>query len=60
MLIFIKLFLAHLIGDFILQSNKWVVDKELNKLKSKYLYFHVIIHFEPLNLVEKEEMDYYY
>ena len=45
MLIFIKLFLAHLIGDFILQSNKWVVDKELNKLKSKYLYFHVIIHF---------------
>ena len=45
MLLFTKLFLAHLIGDFLLQPNKWVIDKEKNKLKSKYLYFHVLIHF---------------
>tara|TARA_R110000868_G_scaffold1817_3_gene14341 strand:- start:1439 stop:2137 length:699 start_codon:yes stop_codon:yes gene_type:complete len=45
MILFTKLLLAHLIGDFILQSNKWVVDKEVNKLKSKYLYIHVFLHF---------------
>lgn len=43
-MIFIKLILAHLLGDFILQPNSWVNDKENHKLKSKYLYFHVLIH----------------
>lgn len=43
-MIFIKLILAHLLGDFILQPNSWVSDKENRKLKSKYLYFHVLIH----------------
>lgn len=45
MIIFIKLFLAHLIGDFLLQPNRWVVHKEANKAASKYLYFHVLLHF---------------
>ncbi|UOU97571.1 DUF3307 domain-containing protein [Chryseobacterium daecheongense] len=36
--------MAHLLGDFILQPNSWVADKENRKLKSKYLYFHVLIH----------------
>ena len=39
MAIFIKLLLAHLIGDFVLQPVKWVIHKEANKVKSKYLYF---------------------
>ncbi|WP_374458928.1 DUF3307 domain-containing protein [Chryseobacterium taeanense] len=43
-MIFTKLILAHLLGDFILQPNSWVADKENKKLKSIYLYFHVIIH----------------
>jgi hypothetical protein len=43
-MIFIKLILAHLFGDFVLQPNSWVADKENRKLKSKYLYFHVLIH----------------
>lgn len=43
-MIFIKLILAHLLGDFILQPNSWVADKEDRKLKSQYLYFHVLIH----------------
>lgn len=43
-MIFIKLILAHLLGDFILQPNSWVTDKESKKLKSIYLYFHVLIH----------------
>lgn len=44
MIILIKLFLAHLLGDFILQPDSWVKDKEFKKLKSKYLYIHVLIH----------------
>ncbi|HCN49527.1 MAG TPA: DUF3307 domain-containing protein [Chryseobacterium sp.] len=43
-MIFIKLILAHLLGDFILQPNSWVADKENYKLKSKYLYFHILVH----------------
>lgn len=43
-MIFIKLILAHLFGDFVLQPNSWVADKENRKLKSKYLYLHVLIH----------------
>lgn len=45
MLIFTKLFLAHLIGDFFLQPDRWVIHKEANKATSKYLYFHILIHF---------------
>ena len=45
MILFIKLFLAHLIGDFLLQPKKWITHKEANKVKSKYLYIHILIHF---------------
>lgn len=43
-MILIKLILAHLLGDFLLQPDRWVVDKEKNKIKSIYLYFHILIH----------------
>jgi len=43
-MIFIQLILAHLLGDFVLQPNSWVSDKENKKLKSRYLYLHVLIH----------------
>lgn len=45
MIFFIKLFLAHLIGDFIIQPTKWVIHKEANKVGSTYLYLHVFLHF---------------
>lgn len=44
MIVFVKLFLAHLLGDFLLQSNRWVADKEKKKHKSIYLYLHTILH----------------
>lgn len=44
MTIFFKLLMAHLLGDFILQSNKWVEDKSRKKHKSKFLYIHSLIH----------------
>lgn len=44
MIIFTKLLLAHLLGDFIWQPNSWVKDKEANKHKSIYLYVHILLH----------------
>ena len=44
MILFIKLLLAHLLGDFIWQPNFWVADKEVKKHKSIYLYIHVALH----------------
>ncbi|GAA3653927.1 DUF3307 domain-containing protein [Flavivirga jejuensis] len=43
-MILLKLLLAHLIGDFFLQPQKWVEEKEEKKLKSPKLYFHILIH----------------
>lgn len=44
MILFVPLFLAHLLGDFILQPTKWVNDKEKKKGKSIYLYLHTVLH----------------
>lgn len=44
MILFIKLLLAHLLGDFIWQPNSWVADKEAKKHKSVYLYLHILLH----------------
>jgi hypothetical protein len=43
-ILLIKLFIAHLIGDFFLQSDKWVRSREENKLRSVHLYIHVLVH----------------
>ncbi|WP_066225499.1 DUF3307 domain-containing protein [Formosa haliotis] len=56
--LFIKLLLAHLVGDFLLQPTKWVLDKERHKLKSKYLYAHIAIHAIALLVVLQFNFDY--
>ncbi len=43
-MIFIQLIFAHVLGDFILQPDSWVAEKESKKMKSGYLYLHVLIH----------------
>src|SRR3970040_1757686 len=43
-MLFIKLLLAHFLGDFVFQSNKWIKHKEKNKFKSIFLYIHILIH----------------
>lgn len=50
-LFFIKLLLAHLIGDFLLQPTSWVDDKFKRKHKSPYLYWHILIHGVALFVV---------
>lgn len=44
MILMIKLVLAHLIGDFILQPTSWVKAKETRKLAAWQLYAHVLVH----------------
>lgn len=44
----IKLLIAHIIGDFVLQPDSWVEDKKVNKHKSKFLYLHGLTHLISL------------
>ena len=44
MIILVKLILAHLLGDFLLQPDQWVKEKEEKKLRSFKLYVHAFIH----------------
>ena len=44
MIILLKLFLAHLIGDFLLQPLSWVKAKEQKKLRAWQLYVHALLH----------------
>jgi len=44
MILLIKLILAHLIGDFLLQPKPWVEEKERKKALSIKLYLHLLIH----------------
>jgi len=44
MIILLKLLLAHFVGDFMLQPESWVVDKEEKKIRSMRLYLHFLLH----------------
>jgi len=44
MTILVKLILAHLVGDFLLQPKSWVRHKEERKAGSWKLYVHALIH----------------
>lgn len=44
MILLIRLILAHLIGDFVLQPKSWVKEKEDKKAKSVKLYIHALLH----------------
>lgn len=51
MILFIKILLAHFIGDFVLQPNSWVNEKKIKKGKSSKLYLHVLVHFLLMLLI---------
>lgn len=58
MILLIKLILAHLLGDFVLQPERWVKEKELKKHKSPKLYLHVLLH-GVLSMVIVAEMSFW-
>lgn len=43
-LLTLKLLLAHLLGDFVFQSSKWIRDKQQMIHRSRYLYLHLGVH----------------
>jgi len=45
MTLLLKLILAHLLGDFLLQPSVWVKAKEDRKIRAYQLYLHILIHF---------------
>jgi len=51
MILFIKLLLSHILGDFVLQPDKWIKDKEKNKIRSRFLYYHLLVHTAVIFLV---------
>ncbi len=51
MILLIKLLLAHLLGDFLLQPDKWVKAKGKKKLGAWQLYLHTLIHFALIMLL---------
>jgi len=53
-----SLLLAHVIGDFCLQSDKIVNDKLLNKHKSAWLYWHIAVHAVLTALMLRFNMAY--
>lgn len=44
MILLIKLLLAHMAGDFLLQPDRWVREKETKKHRSAKLYIHSLLH----------------
>ena len=55
----LKITLAHLLGDFMLQPDKWIEDKNQHTYKSKYLYYHTGIHFLLLLVVLQFDLKYW-
>jgi hypothetical protein len=55
----IKLLIAHLIGDFVLQPQKWVADKKQKKHKSVFLYTHILIHASALIILLEFDSNYW-
>lgn len=57
--LFLKLLLAHVLGDFVLQSEKWVLDKMAKKHRSKYLYLHLLVHLFLLIVILQFDVHYW-
>ena len=59
MSLILKLLLAHTLGDFVLQPDKWVAHKRANKAGSQYLYWHTLIHAILITVVLGFQMEYW-
>ncbi|MFD1631985.1 DUF3307 domain-containing protein [Pseudopedobacter beijingensis] len=61
MLIFsLKLLLAHILGDFFLQPEKWVTNRKQHGIKSVSLYFHVVVHLLLLIILLYNDLSSYW
>lgn len=55
----LKLLIAHVLGDFVFQPNNWVKDKKEKTYKSKYFYFHGLVHLVSLVVLLQFNVDYW-
>lgn len=60
MVFLLKILLAHLLGDFVLQPDTWVKNKEKHKIKSPFLYVHIAIHLVLLLVLLKFNFSKYW
>lgn len=54
----LKLILAHILGDFVLQPGSWVKHKRKNGIRSPYLLAHIGVHLLTLLVLLQFEMRY--
>ncbi len=59
MILFLKLLVAHLLGDFVFQPKNWVKDKEKKKIKSPKLYAHIGVHVVFLLILLQFNLHYW-
>lgn len=59
MILFLKLLVAHLLGDFVFQPKNWVKDKEKKKIKSLKLYAHIGVHVVFLLILLQFNLQYW-
>lgn len=57
--LFLKLLLAHLLGDFVFQPTSWVNDKKKRKARSPYIYLHITVHALLLAIVLQINLHYW-
>ena len=57
--ILIRLLLAHILGDFLLQTKKGVRDKMDKGIRSIYLYLHIFIHALLLAVIFQFNFEYW-
>ncbi|WP_029034586.1 DUF3307 domain-containing protein [Salinimicrobium terrae] len=55
----LKLLLAHLIGDFLLQPDSWVAQKRQKKHRSPLLYLHIAVHAGTMLLLLNLNLNYW-
>ncbi|MFC3197881.1 DUF3307 domain-containing protein [Parapedobacter deserti] len=59
MTLFLKLLLAHILGDFCFQPDNWVADKRLHRYKSSRLYIHIAVHAAVLAVLLSFDIAYW-
>lgn len=55
----IKLLIAHILGDFVLQPDSWVASKKEKRHKSKFLYFHGLVLLGSLLVILQFDLSYW-
>lgn len=58
-ILIIKLLIAHVVGDFVLQPNSWVEAKKRKTFKSKYFYLHGAVHLISLIILLEFNWSYW-